>query len=85
MQIKPIPILLVVACITIGGCYPRVNVEPLSFSHENEMVRNDDFIVLVDRRVFAVMAFMNACGFDEEFPGKEMHPVRIDTRKAIQD
>ena len=85
MQIKPIPILLVVACITIGGCYPRVNVEPLSFSHEDEMVCNDDFIVLADRRVFAVMAFMNACGFDEEFPGKEMHPVRMRTRKAIQD
>jgi hypothetical protein len=61
-----------------------VSVEPLKFSHEDEFVRHGDFIVLADRRIFAIMAFMNTCGFDNEYSGQQMHPVRLRVRKAIE-
>ena len=79
--------LLILICISLGGCRSQtsdLNVESVSFSHEDEMIRNDDFIILADRRVFTVMAFMNACGYDTEYEGKEMHPVRVRVREAIQ-
>lgn len=79
--------LLIFACVFVEGCNSQVsdlNVEPVSFSREDELIGNDDFIILADRRVFTVMAFMNACGYDTEFEGKEMHPVRIRVREAIQ-
>ena len=84
MQKIPFLILLSVIGVLFGGCQSSVNVEPLSFGHEDEIVRNDDFIILADRRVFVVMAFMNACGFDEETSGESMHPVRIRVREAIK-
>jgi len=59
-------------------------VEPVMFSHADEVVRNKDFIILADRRVFAVMAFMNTCGYDEQADGIPMHPVRIRVREAIR-
>ena len=85
MRIKLTLILSVLACIIAGGCGSNMRVEPLKFSHEDEFVRHGDFIVLADRRIFAVMAFMNACGFDNEYPGQEMHPVRLRVRKAVQE
>ena len=85
IQIKLLVILTVLACIIFGGCQSKVGFEPLKFSHQDEMVRQGDFIVLADRRIFAVMAFMNACGFDTEYPGQQMHPVRLRIRKAIEE
>ena len=85
MRIKLIHILPVLACIIFGGCRSNDSVKSLSFSHQDEMVRQGDFIVLADRRIFAVMAFMNACGFDNEYPGQQMHPVRLRVRKAIHE
>lgn len=85
MQIRLKLILSVLGCMIIGGCRSNVSVEPLRFSHEDEFVRHGDFIVLADRRIFAVMAFMNACGFDTEYPGQKMHPVRVCVRKAIEE
>jgi hypothetical protein len=59
-------------------------VEPVMFSHADEVVCNKDFIILADRRVFAVMAFMNTCGYHEQADGVPMHPVRIRVREAIR-
>ena len=77
-------ILLSLLGILLGGCQSPVKVEALAFSHEDEMARKDEFIVLADRRVFAVMAFINVCGFDKEHERKGMHPVRIRVRQAMQ-
>ena len=41
-------------------------------------------MVLADRREFAVMAFLNAAGFDDEAQGEAMHPVRIRVREMVQ-
>jgi hypothetical protein len=38
---------------------------------------------VADRRIFAVMAFINAAGFDEEAKGKAMHPVRVKVRELV--
>ncbi|MDI6451333.1 hypothetical protein [Anaerobaca lacustris] len=55
----------------------------MSFNHPDEIVRGQGFMVLADRRVFAVMAFLNAVGLDEESPGKQMHPVRVRVRELV--
>jgi hypothetical protein len=73
--------------LLLGGCsvWPGANVrpEPARFGHEDEIVRDNDFMVLADRRVFAVMAFLNATGYDEETQGQTMHPARIEARELI--
>jgi hypothetical protein len=53
----------------------------VSFNHPDEIVKGQGFMVLADRRLFVVMAFLNAVGMDEEFPGKPMHPVRVGVRE----
>ena len=40
-------------------------------------------MVLADRRVFTVMAFLNAVGFDDEYSGQQMHPVRVRVRERV--
>lgn len=42
-------------------------------------------MILADRRVFAVMAFLNAAGYDEEIEGKQMHPVRVKVRTMVAE
>jgi hypothetical protein len=76
---------LIITAIFVGGCQNHIRVEPLSFSHEDEMVKQGDFIVLADRRVFAAIAFMNAAGFDEEVKDKQMHPVRVQVREILKE
>ena len=61
----------------------RVAVEPVVFAHPDEMVKGQGFVVLADRRVFAVMAFLNAVGYDDEVKGQQMHPVRVTVRKMV--
>ncbi|MHC4640322.1 MAG: hypothetical protein ACYS32_01670 [Planctomycetota bacterium] len=78
-------LLIILVILTVGGCGNPVKVEPVSFSHEDEVVREGDFIVLADRRVFAIMAFMNACGHDEEAKGKQMHPARSRVREFLKE
>lgn len=39
--------------------------------------------VLVDERLFAVFALLNALGFDDEFRDEGMHPVRIAVREEL--
>ena len=81
---KQLLYLVLLVGFSVTGCKSSVKVEQLSFSHEDEFVRKNDFIVSADRRVFAVMAFMNACGYDEESPGKKMHPARVLLRNEIR-
>lgn len=78
-------VLLILIVTFVGGCANRIRVRPVSFSHKDEVLREDDFIVLADRRVFAVMAFMNACGYDEEAKDEQMHPVRLRVREILKE
>jgi hypothetical protein len=41
-------------------------------------------MALADRRIFAAMALVNAAGYDEEFPGCSMHPVRVKVRQELE-
>ena len=84
MRRKPSIYLTLLVGLWVAGCSSSVKVEQLSFSYEDEFVRKNDFIVLADRRIFSVMAFMNACGYDEQISGKQMHPVRVLVRNEIQ-
>jgi hypothetical protein len=70
-------------CSSHSSSASRMRPEPVSFSHPDEIIRGRDFMVLADRRVFAVMAFLNAVGLNEEFPGKQMHPVRVRVRELV--
>ncbi len=78
-------LLLIAVVLLFGGCGGHIKVEPVSFSHEDEVIREGDFIVLADRRVFTIMAFLNACGYDEEAKGKQMHPARSRVREIIKE
>jgi len=55
------------------------------FTHPDEIVKGQGFMVLADRREFAVMAFLNAMGYDDEAQGRQMHPVRVRVRRMIED
>lgn len=44
-----------------------------------------DCLVVADRRIFAVMAFINASGFDDEAAGQQMHPVRLEARRQLAE
>lgn len=81
--------IMILLCLFIAGCsglfVPNISVEPIVFTHLDEMVKGDGFMVLADRRVFAVMAFLNAAGYDEEVPGTQMHPIRLKDRKMVDD
>ena len=80
-------ILWILFSVFLSGCSEHgdpVQVERVVFSHADEMVRNENFIILADCRVFAVMTSMNACGYDKQFNGIPMHPVRIRVREAIR-
>jgi len=86
-ETKSTMILLILFGTIPVDCRSRmasIKVEPVVFSHADEMAHNEDFIILADRRVFTVMAFMNACGYDKQIDGIPMHPVRIHVREAIR-
>ncbi len=61
-----------------------VKVSPAEFVHSDELVKGEGFMVLADRRLFTVMAFINAAGYDAEWEGVKMHPVRTRVRDEIQ-
>lgn len=42
-------------------------------------------MILADRRVFAVMAFLNAAGYDKEAKGQQMHPARSRVRTLVEE
>ena len=76
-------------CLFVGGCLGLFTtdekIKPVIFTHPDEMVKGKGFIVLADRRVFTVMAFLNAVGYDKEVPDRQMHPVRVKVRKMVTD
>ena len=78
-------LLVTTVFLFLGGCGETIKVEPVTFGHEDEVIIESEFIVLADRRVFTVMAFMNACGYDEEFKGKQMHPARSRVREILKE
>ena len=86
---KYISFIVVVQALLMAGCSNSavydVKVEPVSFNHPDEFVSGQGFMALADRRVFAVMAFANAMGYDNEAEGRQMHPVRIKVRKLLSD
>ena len=51
--------------------------------HPDEMRAGRDCLIIADRRMFAVLAFMNASGFDEQATGTPMHPVRLRVRALL--
>ncbi|MHC4558072.1 MAG: hypothetical protein ACYS80_12300 [Planctomycetota bacterium] len=75
--------LLGTGCLNIPA--HDIKVEPVSFNHPDEYVSGQGFMALADRRIFAVMAFVNAMGYDNEAEGRQMHPVRIKVRKLLSD
>lgn len=76
-------LLSMLVLVSMGGCRKPIEIEPASFSHKDEMIREGDFIVLADRRIFATMAFLNAIGYDNEIPG-EAHPVLLGVREILK-
>jgi hypothetical protein len=54
--------------------------------HADEVREGRDCLIVADRRVFTVMAFINASGFDElASNGEPMHPTRMRTRALIAE
>lgn len=70
-------------CSRLSSVGAKVRPERVSFDHPDEVIRGAGFMVLADRRVFTVMAFLNAVGFDDEYPGQKMHPVRVRVREMV--
>src|SRR5436309_13865205 len=73
-------------CLLVGvSCSPasEIRVAPVEFTHPDEIVRGDGFLILADRRIFAVMAFLNAVGYDDEAQGLSMHPTRVKVRERV--
>jgi outer membrane lipoprotein-sorting protein len=60
-----------------------VEESPARFDHPDEVMRGEGFMVLADRRMFAMMALLNATGFDEEAANETMHPVRVKVRELV--
>lgn len=52
-------------------------------AHADEFQQVPGFIVLADRRMFTVMAFLNASGYDSEAEGSEMPPSRVKVRQMV--
>lgn len=88
---RPTQLTVIVFVLLLAGCFglscssSRVRPEPVRFNYPDEVVTGRGFMVVADRRVFAVMAFLNAAGFDEEYGGVPMHPVRVRVRKLLAD
>ena len=76
-----IVIMLQAGCTSLFGT--RIKPEPVSFNHPDEFIEGDGFMVLADRRIFTLMAFLNAVGFDKESDGQKMHPVRVKVRELV--
>ena len=78
-------VTLSVACLAgcSAGSASKVRPEAVEFNHPDEVIKGEGFMVLADRREFAVMAFLNATGYDEEAQGQQMHPVRVKVRELV--
>ncbi|MBN1972563.1 MAG: DUF4932 domain-containing protein [Sedimentisphaerales bacterium] len=77
--------LIIMALILFQAGCSMVKPEPVSFTHQDEFIKGKGFMVLADRREFAVMAFLNTVGYDDEVKGQQMHPVRLKVRELVAD
>ena len=78
--------------LLLAGCNSHLNkvsIEPVIFNHPDEIIKSTDdtkgYFILADRRILAVMTFLNTVGYDEEIPGKKMHPLRVKIRTMVSD
>lgn len=82
-----ISLVVTLAVASLAGCSAgsssAVGAEAVRFDHPDEVIRGEGFMVLADRREFAIMAFLNATGYDEEAQGRQMHPVRVKVRELV--
>jgi hypothetical protein len=82
-----VPLVVALSITALAGCSvgskSKVQPEAIRFDHPDEVVKGEGFMVLADRREFAVMAFLNATGYDEEAQGQQMHPVRVKVRELV--
>ena len=74
----------------LSGCHlvpARVKIEPVNFNHPEEILKGtgpaEGYWAMADRRIFAVMAFLNAAGYDSEVSGCQMHPLRVQVRQKV--
>src|SRR5512137_1576624 len=81
-----IAVLILAGCGSLGQ--PK-KIGPVTFNHPDEMITGtgatEGYAVLADRRIFAVMAFLNAVGYDDEVRRAPMHPMRLKVRKQVAD
>ncbi len=86
---RSISLAVVAMVLSLAGCSgssssgTEVRPEPVKFNHPDEVNRSGGFMALADRRIFAAMALVNAAGYDEEFTGYAMHPVRVKIRQEL--
>ena len=80
--IVPILLSLLIGCKSDKN---NILIKTASFQHPDEIVKGDGFVILADRRIFAVMAFLNAMGYKDEVEGKKMHPVRVKVREMLNN
>ncbi len=76
-------VMSLAGCSSLSPFGAKVQPEPVSFDHPDEVIRGEGFMILADRRVFTVMTFLNAVGFDDEYAGRQMHPVRVRVREMV--
>lgn len=79
-----VSVLSSIGCSSAPSPGSPVRPEPVRFTHPDEVNQAGGFMALADRRIFAAMAFINAAGYDEEFRGYSMHPVRVKVRQELQ-
>lgn len=85
-----ISLAVIAFVLSLAGCSgssssgTKVRPKPVKFNHPDEVNRSGGFMALADRRIFAAMALVNAAGYDEEFPGYSMHPVRVKVRQELE-
>lgn len=84
---RAISLVVTLSVASLAGCAvasePTVRPEVVRFDHLDEVIKGEGFMVLADRREFAIMAFLNATGYDEEAQGQQMHPVRVRVRELV--
>ncbi len=71
------------SALTLWPLMLAAQVADVPSTHSDEFIQSRGFMVVADRRVFAVMAFLNAVGYDEEAENKQMSPTRVKAREAI--
>lgn len=76
-------VVIVFAVLAVVPASASAQTEAKAFPYESEVIRGNGFLVVADRRVFAVMALLNAVGYDAEYEGVEMHPARVAVRSEL--